>query len=74
MLRGLTMEKGRVKWFNNRKGFGFILPEEGGEDIFVHFSAITSEGYKTLEEGQQVLYKLEKTGRGDRAGEVVLAA
>ncbi len=68
------MEKGRVKWFNNRKGFGFILPETGGEDIFVHFSAINTEGYKTLEEGQPVLYKLEKTGRGDRAGEVVLAA
>ncbi len=48
------MLNGTVKWFNNSKGFGFIAPEDGSEDVFVHYSAIQSSGYKTLNEGQAV--------------------
>ena len=51
---------GVVKWFNNAKGFGFIEPEGGGDDIFVHYSAIKSEGYRTLNEGQAVTYEAEQ--------------
>ena len=48
------MAIGKVKWFNNAKGYGFVLPEEGGEDLFVHYSAIQMDGYKTLKAGQEV--------------------
>ncbi|MBO4652007.1 MAG: cold-shock protein [Lachnospiraceae bacterium] len=51
---------GTVKWFNAQKGYGFISNAEGGEDVFVHFSAIQTEGYKTLEEGQQVSFETEQ--------------
>ena len=51
---------GTVKWFNAQKGYGFISNEEGGEDVFVHFSAIQADGYKTLEEGQKVSFETEK--------------
>jgi CspA family cold shock protein len=54
------MATGIVKWFNNAKGWGFIVPEGGGEDIFVHFSAIQSTGYKTLSAGQMVSFSIEK--------------
>ncbi|CUB10674.1 cold-shock protein (plasmid) [Bacillus paramycoides] len=63
------MEKGNVKWFNGEKGFGFI-EREGGEDVFVHFSAIQGEGYKTLEEGQAVTFDLEQGQRGPQASNV----
>ena len=53
------MNKGTVKWFNAEKGYGFISNDEGGDDIFVHFSAIQSEGFKTLKEGQKVTFDVE---------------
>lgn len=65
------MATGEVKWFNNAKGWGFIIPEGGGEDIFVHFSAIHGTGYKTLVPGQQVSYDLEKGERGYHASNVI---
>lgn len=66
------MEKGNVKWFNGEKGFGFI-EREGGDDVFVHFSAIQGEGYKTLEEGQAVTFDVEESDRGPQAANVVKA-
>ena len=54
------MNQGTVKWFNPEKGFGFISNDEGGDDVFVHFSAIVSEGYKTLNEGQKVTFETEQ--------------
>lgn len=68
------MARGEVKWFNNAKGWGFIIPEGGGEDIFVHFSAINGTGYKTLVPGQSVTYDVEKGDRGLHASNVVALA
>ena len=53
------MANGTVKWFNDSKGFGFITPENGGDDLFAHFSAIQSKGFKTLTEGQRVTFDVE---------------
>ncbi len=58
------MAKGEVKWFNNAKGWGFIVPDGGGDDIFVHFSTINGNGYKTLTAGQIVNFDLQKGDRG----------
>lgn len=63
------MPTGTVKWFNDQKGFGFIEQEEG-EDVFVHFSEIQDEGYKTLEEDQEVEFELEETEKGLAATDV----
>ena len=53
------MNNGTVKWFNAKKGFGFIANDEGGDDVFVHFSAIQTDGYRTLDEGQKVTFEVE---------------
>lgn len=64
------MQNGTVKWFNNAKGYGFITPEEGGEDVFVHHSAINIEGYRTLNEGQSVSFEAENGPKGMQATSV----
>ena len=65
------MMNGTVKWFNNEKGFGFISVE-GGDDVFVHFSAIQTDGFKSLEEGQQVNFNIVKGARGPQAENVTI--
>lgn len=67
------MARGEVKWFNNTKGWGFILLEETGEDIFVHFSAINGTGYKTLMAGQFVTFDLQRGDRGLHAINVTVS-
>ena len=64
------MPDGTVKWFNADKGFGFIQPETGGEDLVVHYSAIQSEGFKTLDEGQKVSFEVTQGQKGPQASEV----
>ncbi|MBC1418487.1 cold-shock protein CspD [Listeria fleischmannii] len=63
------MQNGKVKWFNNEKGYGFI-ETESGEDIFVHFTAIQGDGYKSLEEGQEVSFEVIEGNRGPQAANV----
>ena len=64
------MATGTVKWFNESKGFGFISPEDGSKDVFVHFSAIASSGFRTLAEGQQVTFDVENGPKGPQATNV----
>jgi CspA family cold shock protein len=66
------MARGTVKWFNEKKGFGFIAQDGGGPDVFVHFSAIQIEGFKTLQEGQTVEYELVNSDKGAKAQNVRL--
>jgi cold shock protein len=66
------MATGTVKWFNADKGYGFITPAEGGDDVFVHFSAITSEGYRSLNEGAKVEYEVEQGPKGLQATNVTI--
>lgn len=61
------MASGTVKWFSDEKGFGFITPDEGGRDLFVHFSGITGDGYKSLAEGAKVTYEEEVSDKGPKA-------
>ncbi len=65
------MPEGTVKWFNADKGYGFISPAEGGDDLFVHFSAIQVQGYKSLDEGQRVSFNVGQGQKGPQATEVV---
>ena len=65
------MSTGKVKWFNQEKGYGFITNDEDGKDVFVHYSAINAEGFKTLEEGQVVEFDVEEGARGPQAANVV---
>ena len=67
------MNKGTVKWFNAEKGFGFITNNATNEDIFVHFTGIATEGFRTLEEGQKVTFDITKGNRGDQAVNVYTA-
>ncbi len=64
------MNTGTVKWFNESKGYGFISPSDGGADVFVHYSAIQGNGFKTLQEGQSVSYEVEAGAKGPQATQV----
>lgn len=64
------MAVGTVKWFNSEKGYGFITPEDGGKDLFVHFSGISGDGYKSLNEGQKVEYEATQGQKGPQASNV----
>ena len=64
------MSTGTVKWFNDAKGFGFITPDEGGEDVFAHFSAISTSGFRSLKEGQQVQFDIVQGPKGKQASNI----
>jgi len=68
------MATGTVKWFNSDKGYGFITPADGGNDLFVHFSAIQGEGYKSLDEGAKVEYEPQQGDKGLQAANVVVVS
>ena len=67
------MATGTVKWFNDAKGFGFITPDEGGDDLFAHFSPINMEGFKTLKEGQKVSFDVTSGPKGLQAANIQAA-
>ncbi|MDX1488044.1 MAG: cold-shock protein [Acidiferrobacterales bacterium] len=68
------MATGTVKWFNESKGYGFITPEDGSKDVFVHHSAITGTGFKTLAEGQRVTFNIQQGPKGPQAVDVSAAS
>ena len=65
------MPEGKVKWFNESKGFGFIQPEGSGQDVFVHYSSISDNGFKTLKEGDRVSFEVSQGAKGPQASNVV---
>ena len=65
------MHTGTEKWFNDAKGFGFIAPEDGSEDVFVHYSAINAQGFRTLQQGQKVSFEVVQGPKGSQAAGVV---
>jgi len=67
------MATGTVKWFNDAKGFGFIKPDDGGEDLFAHFTAIKGQGFKTLKEGQKVSFEVANGPKGKQATNIMAA-
>jgi cold shock protein len=67
------MATGTVKWFSNEKGYGFITPDEAGEDLFVHFSAIAGSGFKSLDEGAKVSFEVTQGQKGPQATDVQLS-
>ena len=67
------MASGTVKWFNDSKGFGFVTPEDGGKDLFAHFSAIQQPGFKSLQEGQRVTFDVTTGPKGQQASNIRLA-
>jgi CspA family cold shock protein len=67
------MATGTVKWFNDAKGFGFITPDDGGADLFAHFSAISMSGFKTLKEGQKVQFTVVEGPKGKQASNIMAA-
>ncbi len=71
LAKGAEVSTGTVKWFNGKKGFGFIIPDEGGEDLFVHHSEIKMGGYADLKEGQKVEYEVGQGKKGPCAVSVV---
>ena len=73
-LRNEFMAIGTVKWFNDAKGFGFITPDGGGEDVFAHFSAIQSSGFRSLKEGQKVEFDVVQGPKGKQASNIVPSA
>lgn len=68
------METGTVKWFNDAKGFGFITPDNGGEDLFAHFSAINANGFKTLKENQKVSFDVTTGPKGKQAANIQIVS
>jgi CspA family cold shock protein len=73
-IEGDVMPTGTVKWFNASKGYGFITPTDGGDDVFAHYSAIEMDGYKTLKEGQQVEFEIQEGPKGPQASHIRTAS
>ncbi len=70
----MSKKRGTVKWFNDAKGYGFITPDDGGKDLFVHYTSVSGEGFRTLAEGQAVEFNVGQGPKGENAIDVVPAA